>query len=144
MRLTGNRSFFELQLIDILHDRQVDEYPLLEVAVRSGWQQRRSVGMGAQLRTDEVVRLIDWLRQAGQPYTLIPRLLFSDASLVFDCVTADADECLLQVKLDQDLTPAWHHDALLPFWIPLLTNRQAVGQAADELQRQFRQLIGNE
>jgi len=144
MRLTGNQSFFELHLIDIQHDRSANDQPLLEVAVRSGWQQRRSVGMGSQLRTDEVLRLIDWLRQAGQPHTLIPRLLFSDTSLVFDCVTADAYECLLQVKLDQDLTPAWYHNPLLPFWVPLLTNRQAVGQAADELQHQFRQLIGNE
>ncbi|QJD80237.1 WapI family immunity protein [Spirosoma rhododendri] len=144
MRLTGNQSFFELQLIGVQYGQQANDPPLLEVAVRSGWHQRRSAGIGTLLHTNEVVHLIDWLRQAGKPHTLIPRLLFSDASLAFDCVTADVDECLLQVKLDQELTPAWHLNSLLPFWIPLLTKRQAIFQAADELQQQFYRLVGKE
>lgn len=147
MRLTGNQSFFELQLLTVQTNRLSTERhrpPLLKLAVRSGWQRHRSVALGAALRTDELDQLVGWLRQMGEPHTQLPRLLFHDASLAFDCLTADADECLLQVKLDHDFTPAWHVNALTPFWIPILTSRLAVQQAADDLYAQFMQLAGSE
>lgn len=147
MILTGNQSFFELQLLAVQPSRLSTERhrpSLLELALRSGWQRHRSVALGATLRTDELDQLVGWLRQMGQPHTRLPRLLFQDASLAFDCLTADADECLLQIKLDHDFTPAWHVNPLTPFWIPILTSRLAVQQAADDLYAQFMQLAGYE
>ena len=147
MILTGNQSFFELQLLALQDNRLATDQPqspVLELAVRSGWQRHRSVALGAALRTDELEQLVGWLRQMGQPHTQLPRLLFHDASLAFDCLTADADECLLQIKLDHDFTPAWHVNPLAPFWIPVLTTRLAVQQAADDLYTQFIQLTVSE
>jgi hypothetical protein len=147
MILTGNQSFFELELLALQDNRLATDQPqspVLELAVRSGWQRHRSVALGAALRTDELEQLVGWLRQMGQPHTQLPRLLFHDASLAFDCLTADADECLLQIKLDHDFTPAWHVNPLAPFWIPVLTTRLAVQQAADDLYTQFIQLTVSE
>ncbi len=147
MILTGNQSYFELQLLALRDNRLSTERPrsqLMELAVRSGWQRHRSVALGVALRTDELEQLVGWLRQMGEPHTQLPRLLFHDASLAFDCLTADADECLLQIKLDHDFTPAWHVNPLAPFWIPVLTTRLAVQQAADDLYAQFMQLAGYE
>lgn len=147
MILTGNQSFFELKLLALQDDRLSTGRPrtrLLDLAVRSGWQRHRSAALGAALRTDELDQLVGWLRQMGEPHTQLPRLLFQDASLAFDCLTADADECLLQIKLDHDFTPAWHVNPLAPFWIPILTTRLAVQQAADDLYAQFMQLTASE
>lgn len=145
MRLTGTQSFFELKLLDFQDSRLPigkSGPQVLELAVRSGWQRHRSVALGAVLRTDEIDQLIGWLRQMSEPHTRLPRLLFHDPSLAFDCLTADADECLLQIKLDQDLTPAWHVDPFAPFWIPVLTTRRAVEQAAEDLYAQFTTITG--
>ena len=147
MILTGNQSFFELKLLALQDDRLSTVQPRsrsLELAVRSGWQRHRSVALGAALRIDELEQLVGWLRQMGEPHTQLPRLLFQDASLAFDCLTADADECLLQIKLDHDFTPAWHVNPLAPFWIPVLTTRLAVRQAADDLYAQFMRLTAPE
>jgi len=147
MILTGNQSFFELELLALQDNRLATDQPqspVLELAVRSGWQRHRSVALGAALLTDELEQLVGWLRQMGQPHTQLPRLLFHDASLAFDCLTADADECLLQIKLDHDFTPTWHVNPLAPFWIPVLTTRLAVQQAADDLYTQFIQLTVSE
>ena len=136
MLLTGQRSFFELNILDyeLSQDSPLSaNRNLLWVAVRSGWQHHRSASTAAILQTHEIERLLAWLRHlqaTGRPQS---RLLFSEPCLSFECISADSDEFLLQVKLAFDVAPDWHEDPLAPFWLPVIVQKRRLTEAINEL-----------
>ena len=140
MLLTGQRSFFELNILDyecppdspLSADRN-----LLWVAVRSGWQHHQSMSTAAILYAHEVELLLNWLRHlhtTGQSQT---RLLFKEPCLSFECISADNDEFLLQIKLASEVAPDWHDDPFSPFWLPVVVSKRKLLCAIDQLTKQF-------
>lgn len=140
MLLIGQRSLFELNILDYEHASDVSSMAdrnLLWVAVRSGWQHHQSRSTAAILHTYEIELLLNWLRglqAAGRP---LGRLLFSEPCLSFECISADADTFLLQIKLAFEIAPDWHSDPLAPFWLPVVVPKRKLMEAIDQLSDQF-------
>ncbi|GAB3554285.1 WapI family immunity protein [Spirosoma fluminis] len=140
MLLIGQRSFFELNILDYEHapDATVSsDRNLLWVAVRSGWQHHQSTSTAAILHTYEIDVLLGWLRHlyaTGRPQS---RLLFSEPCLSFECLSADSDEFLLQIKLAFEIAPDWHTDPFSPFWLPVVISKRKLAEAIDQLVDQF-------
>ena len=140
MLLIGQRSFFELNILD--YENAPDspssaDRNLLWVAVRSGWQHHQSTSTAAILHTYEVESLINWFRYlhtTGRPQG---RLLFSEPCLSFECISADTDEFLLQIKLAFEVAPDWHDDPFSPFWLPVVVPKRKLVDAIDQLAAQF-------
>lgn len=139
MLLTGQRSFFELNLLDY-------EYPsdspaaadrnLLWIAVRSGWQHHQSTATAAVLYAHEVKLLLHWLQQlltTGRPQ---PRLAFTEPCLSFECLSADTDEFLIQIRLAHEIAPDWHSDPFSPFWLPVVVPKAKLRDAVSRLAQQ--------
>ena len=140
MLLIGQRSFFELNLLDY-------EYPsttssatdrnLLWVAVRSGWQHHQSTSTAAIIHTYEIETMLHWLRElhlTGRPQ---PRLLFSEPCLSMECISAGSDDFLLQIKLAFEIAPDWHSDPFSPFWLPVVVAKAKLLEAITQLEQQF-------
>lgn len=140
MLLIGQRSFFELNILDYeyaLDNSSVADRNLLWVAVRSGWQHHQTTSTAAILHTYEVEQLINWLRYlhtTGRPQN---RLLFSEPCLSFECISADSDEFLLQIKLAFEVAPDWHDDPFSPFWLPVVVPKRKLLEAINQLSDQF-------
>ena len=140
MLLTGQRSFFELNILDYEHSLESPspaDRNLLWVAVRSGWQHHQSMSTAAIIHTYEVESLINWFRHlhtTGRPQA---RLLFSEPCLSFECISADTDEFLLQIKLAYEVAPDWHDDPFSPFWLPVVVPKRKLVAAIDQLADQF-------
>lgn len=140
MLLTGQRSFFELNILDYEHapDSPLSaDRNLLWVAIRSGWQHHQSTSTAAILHTHEIEGLINWLRYlyaTGRPQS---RLLFSEPCLSFECISADTDEFLLQIKLAFEVAPDWHTDPFSPFWLPVVVPKRRLMDAIDQLANQL-------
>lgn len=140
MLLVGQRSFFELNILDYEHapdNSSLADRNLLWVAIRSGWQHHQSTSTAAILHTYEVEQLIDWLRHlhtTGRPQN---RLIFSEPCLNFECISADSDEYLLQIKLAFEVAPDWHNDPFSPFWLPVVVPKRKLLEAINQLSDQF-------
>ncbi|MFD2570590.1 hypothetical protein ACFSUS_08100 [Spirosoma soli] len=140
MLLVGQRSFFELNILDYEHapdSSSSADRNLLWVAVRSGWQHHQSTSTAAILHTYEIEMLINWLRHLCATGRPLPRLLFSEPCLSFECLSADTDEFLLQVKLAFEIAPDWHDDPFSPFWLPIVVSKRKLAEAIDQLADQF-------
>lgn len=140
MLLIGQRSFFELNLLDYEHSTSsssVADRNLLWVAIRSGWQHHQSTSTAAIIHTYEVEMLLNWLRSlqvAGRPQG---RLLFAEPCLSFECISGDKDELLLQIKLAFEVAPDWHNDPFSPFWLPVVVSKHKLTEAILQLEQQF-------
>lgn len=140
MLLIGQRSFFELNILDYEHSPDSSssaDRNLLRVAVRSGWQHHQSTSTAAILHAHEVELLLNWLRclhTTGRPQS---RLLFSESCLSFECISADTDEFLLQIKLAFEVAPDWHTDPFSPFWLPVVVPKRKLMDAINQLTDQF-------
>lgn len=140
MLLIGQRSFFELNILD--YENAPDspssaDRNLLWVAVRSGWQHHQSMSTAAILYTHEIEMLLNWLRHlhaTGRPQN---RLLFTEPCLSFECISADTDEFLLQIKLAYEVAPDWHDDPFSPFWLPIVVPKRKLLEAIKQLADQF-------
>ncbi|AQG78495.1 hypothetical protein [Spirosoma montaniterrae] len=140
MLLTGQRSFFELNILDYEHDAAnpvMADRNLLWIAIRSGWQHHQSTSTAAILHTYEVETLLGWMRHLYTTGRPLPRLLFSEPCLSVECISADTDEFLLQIKLAYEIAPDWHSDPFLPFWLPVVVSKRKLAEAIDELSGQF-------
>ncbi|WP_040006377.1 WapI family immunity protein [Fibrisoma limi] len=140
MLLNGQRSYFELNLLDYEHPQTAPssaDRNLLWVAVRTGWQHHQSTATAAILHTYEIERLIHWLRHLCTTGRPLPRLLFSEPCLSFECISADTDEFLLQIKLAFEVAPDWHYDPFTPFWLPVVINKHKLSEAIHQLEQQF-------
>ena len=140
MILSGQRSFFELNILDYEHREDsfsLMDRNLLRIAVRSGWQHHQSTSTAAILHMHEVELLLNWFRHlytTGRPQS---RLLFSEPCLSFECISADTDEFLLQIKLASEIAPNWHDDPFAPFWLPVIVPKRKLMDAIDQLANQF-------
>jgi hypothetical protein len=140
MILIGQRSFFELDILDYAHavdTMSTADRNLLWVAVRSGWHHHQSTSTAAILQTYEVESLLNWLRSlhtTGRPQG---RLLFTEPCLSFECISADADDFLMQIKLAYEVAPDWHDDPFSPFWLPVVVPKRKLVSAIDQLADQY-------
>lgn len=140
MLLIGQRSFFELNILDYEYSVTSLSRPdrnLLWVAVRSGWQHHQSTSTAAIIHTYEIENLLGWLRhiyQTGRPQA---RLLFTEPCLSIECISAGTDEFLLQIKLAFEVAPNWHNDPFSPFWLPVVVSKSNMAEAIDQLEKQF-------
>lgn len=140
MLLIGQRSFFELNILDYengLNSPSSADRNLLWVAVRSGWQHHQSTSTAAILYTHEIDTLLNWLRHlyaTGRPQT---RLVFNEPCLSFECISADTDEFLMQIKLAFEVAPDWHDDPFSPFWLPVVVTKRKLAEAIGQLSDQF-------
>lgn len=140
MLLHGQRSFFELNILDYEHASDTPiaaDRNLLWVAVRSGWQHHQSTSTAAILHTYEIEQLLNWMRHlcvTGRPQS---RLLFSEPCLSMECISADTDEFLLQIKLAFEIAPDWHDDPFSPFWLPIVISKRKLSEAIEQLADQF-------
>jgi hypothetical protein len=140
MILIGQRSFFELTILDYEYAPDSPSFAdrnLLWVAVRSGWQHHQSTSTAAILHAYEIELLLDWFRAlqaTGRPQS---RLLFSEPCLSFECISADSDEFLLQIKLAFEVAPDWHDDPFSPFWLPVVVPKRKLADAISQLTDQF-------
>ena len=140
MLLIGQRSFFELNILDYEHpldSPSSDDRNLLWVAVRSGWQHYQSTSTAAVLHTHEVESLLNWLRQLHATGRSQSRLLFAEPCLSFECISADVDEFLVQIKLAFEVAPDWHNDPFTPFWLPVVVPKRKLAGAIDQLAAQL-------
>lgn len=140
MLLIGQRSFFELNILDYEYapdSSSLADRNLLWVAVRSGWQHHQSTSTAAILHTYEVEQLLNWLRYLHSTGRSQNRLLFSEPCLSFECISADSDEFLLQIKLAFEVAPDWHDDPFSPFWLPVVVPRRKLLEAINQLSDQF-------
>lgn len=140
MLLIGQRSFFELSILDYEHPPDTlssADRNLLWVAVRSGWQHHQSTSTAAILHTHEVELLISWFKHLHATGRSQGRLLFSEPCLSFECISADTDEFLLQIKLAFEVAPDWHDDPFSPFWLPIVVPKRKLAEAIDQLTGQF-------
>ena len=140
MLLVGQRSFFELNILDYEHPATAAssaDRNLLWVAVRSGWQHHQSTSTAAILRTYELHTLISWLRQLYSTGRSPGRLVFAEPCLGFECISADSDEYLLQVKLAFEIAPGWHEDPFAPFWLPIVVTKHKIVDAIRQLEDQI-------
>ncbi len=140
MHLIGQRSFFELNVLDYEHPAttaSVADRNLLWVAVRTGWQHHQSTSTAAILHTYELDALINWLRQLHSTGRSPGRLLFAEPCLGFECISADSEEYLLQIKLAFEIAPDWHEDPFLPFWLPIVVTKAKLVDAIRQLEDQF-------
>lgn len=136
MLLIGQRSFFELTILD--YENAPDspssaDRNLLWLALRSGWQHHQSASTSAILHTYEIVKLLNWLRTllaTGRPPG---RLVFAEPCLSMECISADADEFLLQIKLAFEIAPNWHNDPFAPFWLPVVVTKHKLAEAIHQL-----------
>ncbi len=140
MLLTGQRSFFELNILD--YENASDspasaDRNLLWVAVRSGWQHHQSMSTAAILYTYEIDMLLNWLRHLYATGRSQNRLLFREPCLSFECISADTDEFLLQIKLANEVAPDWHDDPFSPFWLPIVVPKRKLLEAINQLAEQF-------
>lgn len=140
MLLTGQRSFFELNILD--YENASDspasaDRNLLWVAVRSGWQHHQSMSTAAILYTYEIDMLLNWLRHLHATGRSQNRLLFREPCLSFECISADTDEFLLQIKLANEVAPDWHDDPFSPFWLPIVVPKRKLLEAINQLAEQF-------
>jgi len=140
MLLIGQRSFFELNILD--YENAPDspssaDRNLLWVALRSGWQHHQSTSTAAILYTYEISTLLDWLRQLHTTGRSQGRLVFTEPCLSLECISADSDEFLLQIKLAFEIAPDWHDDPLSPFWLPVVVTRHKLAEAIGQLSDQF-------
>lgn len=139
MHLAGSRSFFELNVLDY-------EYPagtthrtdrnLLLVGFRVGWHHNQTAKTGPILLTWELDSLIKWLGQIRDAGRLAPRLAFSEPCLAFECLSASANEFILQIQLAQEATPPWHSDPQQPFWLPIVVTANQISEAIQQLKLQ--------
>ncbi|WP_338871795.1 hypothetical protein WBJ53_26320 [Spirosoma sp. SC4-14] len=140
MLLVGQRSFFQLDLLDYQYptaNSSTVDLNRLWVAVRSGWWHHRSTAKAAVLYTYEIEQLLTWLRHLYQGGYSSERLLFADPSLSIECISVDADEFLLQVKLAFAVAPDWHTNPFFPFWLPVVVSKAKIGEAITDLEGQF-------
>lgn len=140
MLLLGQRSFFELNLLDYEHapdSPSTADRNLLWVAIRSGWQHHQSTSTAAILHTFEVSTLLDWFRHLHTTGRSQGRLTFHEPCLSFECISADSDEFLLQIKLAFEIAPDWHSDPFSPFWLPVVINKAKLADAINQLSDQF-------
>jgi len=140
MLLIGQRSFFELNLLDYQYSSATPsevERNRLWVAVRAGWWSHRSTSKATILQTYEIERLLTWLSQLYKMGGSPERLLFSDPSLSMECISGDENELLLQIKLAYAIAPDWHDDPLSPFWLPIVVAKTKIGEAITNLEGQF-------
>ncbi|GAA4459847.1 hypothetical protein GCM10023189_34060 [Nibrella saemangeumensis] len=139
MRLAGSRSFFELNVLDY-------EYPastayrtdrnLLLIGFRAGWHKNQTAKTAPLLLTWELDALINWLRQLRDTGRMAPRLAFSEPCLAFECLSASANEFLLQIKMAQEATPDWHQNPQQPFWLPIVVTAAQISDAIHQLKSQ--------
>ena len=139
MLLIGQRSFFELTILD--YENASDspssaDRNLLWLALRSGWQHHQSASTSAILYTYEVAKLLNWLRTLLATGRSPGRLVFTEPCLSIECISADADEFLLQVKLAFEIAPEWHSDPFAPFWLPLVITKRQLADAINQLATQ--------
>jgi hypothetical protein len=140
MLLIGQRSFFELNILDYENGQDSPssaDRNLLWVAIRSGWQHHQSTSTAAILHTYEIELLLEWLRHlhtTGHPHS---RLLFSEPCLSFECISSDTDDYLLQIKLAFEVAPDWHDDPFSPFWLPIVVPKRKLMKAINQLADQF-------
>ena len=140
MLLIGQRSFFELDILDYEHAPDTfspADRNLLWVAIRSGWQHHQSMSTAAILHSYEVESLLNWFRHLQDTGHPQGRLLFSEPCLSFECISADTDEFLLQIKLAFEVAPNWHNDPFSPFWLPVVVPRRKLADAIHQLAKQF-------
>lgn len=140
MQLVGPRSFFELNILDYEHPistTEAAERNLLWVAIQTGWQHHQSASTAAILHTHELGLLLNWLRQLQTTGRSPGRLNFAEPCLSFDCISADSDEYLIQVKLAFEIAPDWHEDLYSPFWLPIVVTKAKLVHAIRELEDQF-------
>ncbi len=140
MLLHGQRSFFELNILDYEHasDTPISaDRNLLWVAVRSGWQHHQSTSTAAILHTYEIEQLLNWMRHLCVTGRSQSRLLFSEPCLSMECISADTDEFLLQIKLAFEIAPDWHDDPFSPFWLPVVISKRKLSEAIEQLADQF-------
>ena len=142
MLLIGQRSFFELNILDYEHapDSPLSaDRNLLWVAIRSGWQHHQSTATAAILHTYEVEKLLNWLWHLHTTGHSASRLSFSEPCLGFECISVDTDEFLVQIKLAFEVAPDWHRDPFSPFWLPVVVSKSRLSEAIDQLKGQFAQ-----
>ena len=140
MLLIGERSFFELNILDYEHrldSPSSADRNLLWVAVRSGWQHHQSTSTAAVLYAHEVESLLNWLRHLHTTGRSQSRLLFTEPCLSFECISADTDEFLVQIKLAFEVAPDWHDDPFTPFWLPVVVPKRKLVEAIDQLAAQL-------
>ncbi len=136
MLLVGQRSFFELMILD--YENAPDspssaDRNLLWLAIRSGWQHHQSASTSAILHTYEVAKLLGWLRSLYTTGRPPGRLVFTEPCLSIECISAEADEFILQVKLAFEIAPNWHSDPFSPFWLPVVVTRHKLADAISQL-----------
>ncbi|GAA4397060.1 hypothetical protein GCM10023187_05910 [Nibrella viscosa] len=139
MRLAGSRSFFELNVLDYEYPAgtsQRTERNLLLIGFRAGWHKNQTAKIAPLLFTWEINSLIDWLLHLRNTGRMAPRLAFNEPCLAFECLSASANEFLLQVQLAQEATPDWHHNPYQPFWLPVVVTATQISEAIDQLKQQ--------
>ena len=139
MLLIGQRSFFELNVLDYEHPETIvstADRNLLWVAVRSGWQHHQSTSTAAIIHAYELDTLINWLSRLRDTGQSPGRLLFTEPCLGFECISADSDEYLLQIKLAFEIAPDWHADPFSPFWLPIVVSKAKLVEAISQLEDQ--------
>jgi hypothetical protein len=57
--------------------------------------------------------------------------------LSFECISADADDFLMQIKLAYEVAPDWHDDPFSPFWLPVVVPKRKLVSAIDQLADQY-------
>ena len=136
MLLNGQRSFFEMTILD--YENAPDspssaDRNLLWLALRSGWQHHQSASTSAILYAYEVTKLLNWLRTLHTTGRPTGRLVFTEPCLSIECISADADEFLLQIKLAFEIAPDWHSDPFAPFWLPVVITKRRLSDAINQL-----------
>lgn len=141
MLLTGQRSYFELNILDYEYDATSPFHTdrnMLRLALRAGWQQHRSTAIAPLLLTWETTTLLDWfthLLRNGRP---LPRLQFSEPCLKFECVSATTDEFLIQIQMAHEAAPDWYQNPEQPFWLPVVVRSAQLREAVQQLQQQVK------
>lgn len=141
MLLTGQRSYFELNILDYEYDATssfLNDRNTLRLALRAGWQQHRSTATAPLLMTWEIPTLLNWfthLLKHGRP---LPRLQFAEPCLKFECVSATSDEFLIQIQMAYEAAPDWHYIPEQPFWLPVVVRSAQLQEAVLQLQQQAR------
>lgn len=141
MLLTGQRSYFELNVLGYEYDAASPFHTdrnTLRLALRAGWQQHRSTASAPLLMTWETNTLLAWfthLLKNGRP---LPRLQFSEPCLKFECVSATTDEFLIQIQMAYEVAPDWHQNPEQPFWLPVVVRSAQLQEAVLQLQQQVK------
>ncbi|WP_128543886.1 WapI family immunity protein [Larkinella soli] len=140
MVLTGPRSHFELNILDYEYKTSnpidLDRNWLL-VGLRTRWQNHEATFTAPLLLTWEIDLLIKWLSFIGSTRRPLPRLVFTEPCLSFECLSVGNSEFLIQVKLDCEVSPYWHTDLSSAFWLPVIPTLNQLMDAVTLLKTQM-------